>query len=406
MIVLFPPAAAIVAALLASTLNWLALIPWRRSRGAHWAERARRSYPARVAAACNVWLLPANAFVLAMMLHPADRFLAPATGLLAWIGALLGTWPLNREIMPPLGFGAWLRLALVGAGLRLAGWLVLIGAVVTMPDTFGWRTAAMTTVVVLVFLWLLWGGGLRVLRWLRLLVPADARLQGIVADKAGRMNVNVRAVWELKIPLGYAAALPTTRELLFSQRLLELHPDGEIAAICAHELGHLTESKLVLAGRVLTSFTLVPWILLTPSLHAFGPASLAGIAGLSLLLMALAQRLGRRMETRADRLAAQHQAGDGTYAQALARLYETNQMPAVMPGKRKIHPHLYDRLLAAGVTPDYPRPKPPARLGWSTVLLMVSLGALLGLDLAKPHDEEPYLPTPTVEPSSSAKTGL
>ena len=264
----------------------------------------------------------------------------------------------------------------------------------------------MTTVVVLVFLWLLWGGGLRVLRWLRLLVPADARLQGIVADKAGRMNVNVRAVWELKIPLGYAAALPTTRELLFSQRLLELHPDGEIAAICAHELGHLTESKLVLAGRVLTSFTLVPWILLTPSLHAFGLAGLAAIAGLSLLLMALAQRLGRRMETRADRLAAQHQAGDGTYAQALARLYETNQMPAVMPGKRKIHPHLYDRLLAAGVTPDYPRPKPPARPGWSTVLLMVSLGALLGLDLAKPHDEEPYLPTPTVEPSSSAKTGL
>ena len=82
----------------------------------------------------------------------------------------------------------------------------------------------MTTVVVLVFLWLLWGGGLRVLRWLRLLVPADARLQGIVSDTAGRMGIKVCAVWILEFPTSSAAALPPTRELLFSRRLLELHP--------------------------------------------------------------------------------------------------------------------------------------------------------------------------------------
>ncbi len=396
MIALVPLAAAVLAALLAVTLNWLALIPWRRSRGAHWTERARKLYPARVAAAGNVWLIPANAFVLALLLHPTDRFLAPATGLLAWIGALLGTWPFDREIMPSLGFRAWLRLAVVGACLRLAGWFVLIGAINIMPDTFGWATAAITTAVVLLFLWLLWGGGLRVLRWLGLLVPADARLEGIVADIAGRMDAKVGAVWILKIPLGYAAALPTTHELLFSERLLELHPDHEIAAIGAHELGHLTESKLVLAGRVLTSFALVPWILLTPSFHVFGLAGPTAIALLTAGLMLLAQRLGRRMETRADRLAAEHQAGDGTYAQALARLYETNQMPAVMPGKRKLHPHLYDRLVAAGATPDYPRPKPPARCGWSPVLLMVSLGVWLGISIAKSDRDEPYVPTTPV----------
>ena len=30
-------------------------------------------------------------------------------------------------------------------------------------------------------------------------------------------------------------------------------------------------------------------------------------------------------------------------------------------GKRTVHPSLYDRMIAAGVTPDYPRPAPPSR---------------------------------------------
>jgi Zn-dependent protease with chaperone function len=381
LIVLFPLAAAILAALLAGTLNWLALIPWRRSRGAHWTERARELYPARAAATQSIWLIPANAFLLAMLLHPADRFLAPATGFLAWIGALLGTWQFDKEVVPGPSFRTWLHLAFVGAGLRLAGWFVLIGAVVAMPDTFGWVTAAMTTVVVLVFLWLLWGGGLRVLRWLRLLVPADARLQGIVSDTAGRMGIKVCAVWILEFPTSSAAALPPTRELLFSRRLLELHPDHEIAAICAHELGHLTESKLVLAGRILISCALLPWIWIKPTVHTFGVSGLAAIALLTGLSIMLGRRLGRRMETRADRLAAEHQNEDGTYAQALARLYEANQMPAVMPGKRKIHPHLYDRLLAAGVTPDYPRPEAPMVIGWTADLLMIFLGILVVLNV-------------------------
>jgi len=48
----------------------------------------------------------------------------------------------------------------------------------------------------------------------------------------------------------------------------------------------------------------------------------------------------------------------GVYARALARLYEANFAPAVMPRKHS-HPHLYDRLVSAGVQPDYPRPEPP-----------------------------------------------
>jgi hypothetical protein len=52
-------------------------------------------------------------------------------------------------------------------------------------------------------------------------------------------------------------------------------------------------------------------------------------------------------------------------------------MPAGMPGKRQVHPHLYDRLLAAGVTPDYPRPKPPTSLHWTTGLMYAVLVILV-----------------------------
>jgi hypothetical protein len=46
--------------LMAWGLNWLALIPWRRAVNEHWTAQARRSYPVRVAAKLNVWLIPAT----------------------------------------------------------------------------------------------------------------------------------------------------------------------------------------------------------------------------------------------------------------------------------------------------------------------------------------------------------
>ena len=91
----------------------------------------------------------------------------------------------------------------------------------------------------------------------------------------------------------------------------------------------------------------------------------------------LVRRLGRRMEIRADAVALEHQGEAGIYARALGRLYEQNQMPAVMPERRQVHPHLYDRLLAAGVTPDYPRPAAPDSISWNGVMVSVWFGILL-----------------------------
>jgi hypothetical protein len=66
------------------------------------------------------------------------------------------------------------------------------------------------------------------------------------------------------------------------------------------------------------------------------------------------------MEERSDRLA-QSLEGESAvaYARALEKLYAANLLPVVVRGKRQVHPHLYDRLVAVGVPPAYPRPAPP-----------------------------------------------
>src|SRR5207249_9576995 len=48
----------------------------------------------------------------------------------------------------------------------------------------------------------------------------------------------------------------------------------------------------------------------------------------------------------------------GRYARALEKLHRLNLMPAVTSGSG-VHPSLYDRMIAAGVTPDYRRPVAP-----------------------------------------------
>jgi tetratricopeptide (TPR) repeat protein len=81
------------------------------------------------------------------------------------------------------------------------------------------------------------------------------------------------------------------------------------------------------------------------------------------------------MERRADRVAHGHEVQPGRYASALEQLYRENLAPVVMPQRRAIHPHLYDRMTAAGAEPAYPRPAPPPRwamgMGMAASLLLL-----------------------------------
>ena len=72
----------------------------------------------------------------------------------------------------------------------------------------------------------------------------------------------------------------------------------------------------------------------------------------------------------------------GLIAAGLA--YATNWVALIVnPSKRQTHPHLYDRLLAAGVEPDYPRPAAPETIATHGGSLAGLLGILAVLNFMR-----------------------
>jgi Zn-dependent protease with chaperone function len=128
---------------------------------------------------------------------------------------------------------------------------------------------------------------------------------------------------------------------------------------------------------------MLPYLFVRPVSQSVGAHAWLILPAISLALAYMVRIVGRRMEKRADKAAASQEESAGTYARALEKLYQKNQMPAVNESRRKTHPHLYDRMLAAGIQPDFPRPKPPN--GFSTVyaLLWVLIGAVIGFTAAR-----------------------
>jgi hypothetical protein len=94
-----------------------------------------------------------------------------------------------------------------------------------------------------------------------------------------------------------------------------------------------------------------------PLLGWLGPHWTLGLLVLGWIAAGLVGRKSKKLEERADAHAHASVEDPRIYAQALEKLGQSNLSPAVTD-EAKTHPHLYDRMLSAGVTPDYPRPDP------------------------------------------------
>ncbi len=383
MVILLTTGSFVAAFLLAWGLNWLALIPWRRSAGQHWTERARLLWPARKSARFNLCFLTLISMVAAVILDPEVNWLFAAVP--ALLGALLGGYPLSREIHPEIHFKSWLHLVASSVLLLSGFWGVLFLGAIEMPRNFDSRTWVIAGAVLLVLVAFLFGLGVRLMRWLQLLKPASEHLNALVGEISQKMEVPVRATWILPTHLSNAVALPLTRQLIFTEKFLSTHPDAEIQAICAHELGHLNEPRKVVFVRALVALSLFPLVFIKPmiSLSGLGPYGPLMLLLPVLLLCLVGIRVSRRMEKRADKIAIESEhINPEVYARALERAYQINQTPAVMPRRaNKIHPDLYDRMLAAGVKPDFPKPAPARGLSWISYLMPAVLFVLLFLIL-------------------------
>jgi len=372
-----------IAFLLSWGLNWLALIPWRRTVGRHWTERARLSYPVGNSARLNTWMIAANLSLSSYILFPQVNFFIVAIS--GFLGSLLARYFLSREIYQDLKFKLWFHLAISWQLLFFPSFYLLLITAFILPDHFVPLTWIIAGIVLGIMVANYFGLRLAMLRWFRILHPAPDHLNALVMEVSQKMGIPVRRIWILSSYVGNAVAYPQFRELIFTDKLLAILSDNEIKAVCAHELAHLTESGIVLMIRGTMLFMFYPLIFFRPlaSLGDMGSDIFTFLLLGILLLSFVGTRVARRMEKRADKIAVENQADQAVYARALERLYQSSQIPAVMSSlSNKVHPNLYDRMLAAGVTPDYPKPLPAYGQCWTCYLMMVCLIVVPSLILA------------------------
>jgi Zn-dependent protease with chaperone function len=329
----------------------------------------------------HVYLVPA----ILLLTHRTFGQLAGGAwalnGVAALMGVFAGSYWFDRQVFPRMTARQWRRQLAFGWSFRIGTWMLLGVAIAAMPAEPGWSMAAVAAAFLATYLALMCGLAVPLLRWMGALSAPSERLVGIVDGVSNRMGVRPSALWSMQGLHAAAFALPTRCELIVSDRLMEVCNDQEVAAVCAHELGHLQESKVAVAGRIFGSLALVPAIFLRPAFHEFGSSGLLAVAACMLIIMRFSKWLSRRLERRADR-AACAESSEGDFARALERIYRENQIPAVTWSRGDTHPHLYDRMVAAGVTPDFPRPAAPTTILPIAALFWAVLGVLIGIQLA------------------------
>ncbi|EDY19903.1 peptidase M48 Ste24p [Chthoniobacter flavus Ellin428] len=359
-----------LAAIVVYGMNQLALVPWRRTRDAHWTARARLLWPIRKTNGLLFFIFPAVLAAAQYSQFPEIPLAYLPAAVAGFAGVILGMWPTAKAVFPNLALGRWLRNLAAVFVIRLMAVGVLIAAIFLMPNHLGWTAVGVTALVIALNLGLVWGGALWILRRMGVLIPAPPRLQEIVREIATRMDLPMPRVGLLRLYGANAIAFPLLNTLAVTEMAMDVLPDDELGAVCAHEFGHLSEPRGTVAMLVLSTFTLLPAIFFKPATHAFGWAGYFGICALLIVVSRLVRAFRRRMEQRADSAAKTHEGpSPGVYARALERLYELNQVPAVTPATLS-HPSLYDRLIAAGVTPEYPRPAAPARFTWQNAVAL------------------------------------
>jgi Zn-dependent protease with chaperone function len=357
----------------------IAFAPLQAAAPDSWVERACLAYPARqivlLAGVIFPTVIMTWAVSMSSQLSPIPR---------AWLGVL----PALVTILLILAFRCRVErlcgaepISFLRAVRSLATWLVIVlphaavalAVLPAMPDEFNWRAGFLLVATGGLACLFAAGGNLRIARFLALAHPASPRLGEIVNRTAARVGATVRSVYEIDWAVVNALAIPLTNSVAFTRRAIDYLSDEELEYVCAHELGHLLEPRrirLIRLAVVIATAAFLPAIV--PIVASGGLTTLAASFVLYLLVLTIFTLFARRMERRADTAAAASGSDPAVYARTLEKLYRLNLAPAVTGKKLQCHPELYDRLVAAGVQPEYPRPERPSR-----GCMAVSLAALI-----------------------------
>jgi Zn-dependent protease with chaperone function len=354
----------------------------------HWTERARFAWAAGRYCSASLIFVPVPVVIFGYHWNGPLSRIPTSILLLLIVGAAVVAWLIAVYRQARRLKGAWLTPGYFLQGITAWTLLFMPHLVVTLVlalilpqslDTAGLVGVALGAGL-LAAAGL--GAGLHVARGLGLARPAGPELAHAVEEEAARGGVSPRGAYEVRWPVATAFAFPWLGVVAVTDRALSTLDPAELAAVVRHELAHLTERRSVCVLRLLAVVALLPVACWRPIITAWGLAVFVGVAAATCVFLLSTRRIWRRMEVRADAAAQRDEDDAGTYARTLERLYEENLIPAVVAGAQVIHPNLYDRMLAAGTEPDFPRPAPPPRSA-RIIAFTAAIGvcAVLGLGL-------------------------
>lgn len=374
---LLPVAAGIGSGLTLWLTTWLEFREIKAGPDSHWTERAREQFPVLQSARSNLWCVPTVIALPFAWSFPTPKWVDVANWFAGLAGAMVGTRPLDRWRGYHLPFRQWCRNVLGQWLPSLAGWLVLVAGVVLMPAEFGPLVAALLLGALALHVALGLGAGIWVserLGWMR---PATPEVIETVRRLAATAGQRPPRVLQVESTAANAMAVAGGTYVLLLGPLTSLLSPAELETVLAHELSHSREGWGVVLGRLVGSLWLFPWIIIRPLAASVGMLAPVLLVFGTLGMLRFNRWLNLRFEHRADAVAVESQEAAGSYAQALLKLHEFNLTPATLEKKASTHPDLYERMIAAGVDPGFPRPLPAARLGRSGYLFSIVVGPLV-----------------------------
>ncbi len=359
----------------------------RRLGEVHWTELARVRWGFLMAVNKCTFFLCAGAVAVALVLGHDDfaypRLLALATLGLAYVTSLAVTVRLARDVPGPRN-----KDATFGQKLKTsAAWIMLLRgpavaslvalAIIPMDARSPWAYITVLALLVVV-VWLLGPGATWAPRKLGVMAPASQELAERVNSAGERAGLGPIPAYILEMPIANAFALLFGRAIGITRGLIGTLTDEQLDSVLDHEAAHLAEGRARRWAHGAAAFVPVPILTALPVGMTFGPIYGLALGSLSILILVAGKKVAISLETRADAAAHKVEVNEGEYAGALESLHGTNLTPAVVPAGSSPHGNLYDRMVEAGVQPNYPRPGLPDPQGGLSVLLLAAYIALIG----------------------------
>jgi hypothetical protein len=347
----------------------LVVLPPSQWKQMPWPERARLAFAARVATVLNLFALELVLPWVSVVYFAIAGFRPP----LAW---LMGAYLVG--LCGPIAVAMFMAWWISPRRRPMWYWLAGCGSAIlfSYPNTLVYGGLAiailllghnLSTVLLLLFLgaggmaFAAWGGGIWVAWMLGLARPALPRATHAADWAAERVGERAAAVFEILWPRVAVKTFIFSRYLVVTKAAAELLTDEELLALSIRELTFFKQQGLIGTLRVIDSAVIFFMLACT----AIGATVSRNATWVGLVIgysvAMLIRPLVRRAQLKADTMAANTAIDPASALRALERQYELNLTPVVAVSNRSRDAHLYDRMVAAGIVPAYPRPQPPSK---------------------------------------------